>query len=230
MLGQIALPTPQIMKLADFSKLLLVALVIAVAGIGCKKVPKSPTPIPNAVRPLPPVNNRPSDMANVNPTPTFPPDTNPQPNPLPPADIEGKLPPAGHIDLANYNQDRDAFKQQTVYFDFDRYNVKASELPRLQTIADYLKANPSEGVLIEGNCDERGTPGYNMALGERRALSARESLVNLGSNPDRIYTISYGEDKPADPGHNEAAWAKNRRDDFVLLKPKTAAAAAPENR
>ena len=75
-------------------------------------------------------------------------------------------------------------------------------------------------LLIEGNCDERGTEEYNRALGERRALAAREALAKLGIDPMRIRTISYGKDKPADPGHDEAAWAKNRRDDFVLLHPK----------
>ena len=73
---------------------------------------------------------------------------------------------------------------------------------------------------IEGYCDERGTEEYNRALGDRRALSAREYLAKLGINPEDIQTISFGKDKPADPGHNAAAWAKNRRCEFVLLTPK----------
>ena len=76
-------------------------------------------------------------------------------------------------------------------------------------------------VLVEGNCDERGTEEYNRSLGERRALAGREYLIKLGIDADRVDTITYGEDRPADPGHNEAAWAKNRRDDFVVLTAPT---------
>jgi peptidoglycan-associated lipoprotein len=126
-------------------------------------------------------------------------------------------------DINNYNQDREALKQDTVHFDFDRYNVKTSELPKVQAVADYLKAQARDAVLVEGHCDERGTPEYNRALGERRADSIRESLISLGISADRIHTISYGEDKPVDPGHNEAAWAKNRRGEFILLIPKMGA-------
>ena len=73
-------------------------------------------------------------------------------------------------------------------------------------------------VEIQGNCDERGTNEYNLALGERRAKSAQAYLVNLGVNPDRIGTVSFGEERPLVPGQNEEAWAKNRRDDFVIIK------------
>ena len=90
-------------------------------------------------------------------------------------------------------------------------------------MAQALAADSSTKLLIEGNCDERGTEEYNRALGERRALAAREALAKLGVDPMRILTISYGKDKPADPGHDEAAWQKNRRDDFVLLHPKPGA-------
>ena len=90
----------------------------------------------------------------------------------------------------------------------------------LQSVAQQLQSNPADKLFIEGNCDERGTEEYNRSLGERRALAAREALAGLGIDPMKIRTISYGKDKPADPGHDEAAWAKNRRDDFVLLIPK----------
>ncbi len=78
-------------------------------------------------------------------------------------------------------------------------------------------------LIIEGNCDERGTEEYNRSLGERRALALREALSNAGIDPQRIRTISYGKDKPADPGHDESAWAKNRRGDFVLCHRKAGA-------
>ena len=82
---------------------------------------------------------------------------------------------------------------------------------------------PYDALLIEGHCDERGTEEYNRALGERRALSVREFLVTLGVAPDRVETVSFGEDRPADPGHSSAAWDKNRRGEIVLLSPPMSA-------
>jgi peptidoglycan-associated lipoprotein len=125
--------------------------------------------------------------------------------------------------LDDYLQDREIFRQDTVYFEFDKFNVKANELTKVQAVASYLQGQPSDSVLVEGHCDERGTPEYNRALGERRALSVRESLMSLGIAGDRIHTTSYGEDKPADSGQSESAYAKNRRGEFVLLKPKSGA-------
>jgi len=105
---------------------------------------------------------------------------------------------------------------QPVYFDFDRYEIKTSEQGKLKTLAEYLKQNSDVSILIEGHCDERGTDEYNLVLGEKRALSTRNFLVGLGISPKRLYTISYGEAQPADPGHNEEAWAKNRRAEFKI--------------
>ena len=87
-------------------------------------------------------------------------------------------------------------------------------------VADHLKSNPTRKVKVEGHADERGTEGYNLALGERRALSVRDYLINLGISPDRVGTTSFGEFDPAELGQNEAAWAANRRAEFVLLLPK----------
>lgn len=128
--------------------------------------------------------------------------------------------PSG-ADFDNYTKDPDFFKANTVYFEFDRSTIKASERVKVEEVALYLKTQTGVKLMVEGHCDERGTEEYNRALGERRALSLREYLVNLGISPERVYTISYGEDQPAVPGHNEAAWAKNRRGVFVLLKPKS---------
>jgi len=114
------------------------------------------------------------------------------------------------------------FKANTVYFDYDSSVVKTSHRAKIEEVAVYLKSSSAadQKILIEGHCDERGTEEYNRALGERRALSLREYLVRLKISPDRIRTISYGEDRPADPGHTEASWSKNRRGEFILLKPK----------
>ncbi len=102
-----------------------------------------------------------------------------------------------------------------VYFGFDRSDLTPSAQDQMRSNAAWLSANASRGAVIEGHCDERGTNEYNMALGERRAMAAREYLVGLGVDPARLQTISYGEERPIDPGHSEEAWAKNRRVHFV---------------
>jgi peptidoglycan-associated lipoprotein len=119
------------------------------------------------------------------------------------------------------NKDPEKFKADTIYFDFDSSSVKASEQSKLQDVASYFKDNAKlDCLIIEGNCDERGTEKYNLSLGERRALAAREYLSNLGVDPARIKTVTYGASRPAESGHNEEAWKKNRRDDFILVTPK----------
>jgi peptidoglycan-associated lipoprotein len=107
----------------------------------------------------------------------------------------------------------------TVYFDYDSSVIKPSEKSKVAAVADYLKANSANAVKIEGHCDERGTEEYNRALGERRALALREELVGLGVDSGRVDTISYGKDRPAETGHDDAAWRKNRRGVFVVLTP-----------
>jgi peptidoglycan-associated lipoprotein len=101
-----------------------------------------------------------------------------------------------------------------IYFAFDSNELTQESRQILTEKADLLKANPALNLLIEGHCDERGTNEYNLALGERRARVAYEFLVLLGVNPSRLSIISYGEEYPAVQGSNEAAWAKNRRDEF----------------
>ncbi len=108
-------------------------------------------------------------------------------------------------------------KLPTIHFDFDSYAIKDSEKPKLEQIAKWLKEHPTVKIRIEGNTDERGTEEYNMALGEKRAKAAKDYLIMLGISPDRMEIVSYGEDNPVDPRHNEEAWAKNRRDDFVII-------------
>ena len=128
--------------------------------------------------------------------------------------------PVAMGDLSNYTQDHDKLAAQTIHFAYDSAVVRDSEQANIQAVAQELQNNANEALLVEGNCDERGTEEYNRSLGERRALAAREALAKLGINPDRVREISYGKDKPADPGHDDAAWSKNRRDDFVVLIPK----------
>jgi peptidoglycan-associated lipoprotein len=106
-----------------------------------------------------------------------------------------------------------------IYFDFDSYILTAPARETLKKNATYLlNENSTARVRIEGNCDERGSDEYNLALGEKRAKAALDYLTTLGVPASRLSFISYGEEKPADPGHDEAAWAKNRRDEFVIVK------------
>jgi len=131
----------------------------------------------------------------------------------------------GGGDLATFNpddmaQDRSAFAAETLYFEYDSSTIKSSEDSKISSVASALKSDASAKLLIEGNCDERGTEEYNRSLGERRALAAREALASAGVDASRVATRSYGEDRPADPGHTQTAWGKNRRDEFVLLHPK----------
>jgi peptidoglycan-associated lipoprotein len=109
------------------------------------------------------------------------------------------------------------FEGKSVYFDFDKSFIKPEYRPVLEEKAGLLKDNPNIHIRIEGNCDERGTNEYNIALGERRANSAKSFLVSLGISPDRVETISYGEERPLFLSHDEDSWSKNRRDDFLII-------------
>ena len=104
-----------------------------------------------------------------------------------------------------------------IHFDFDKYDIRPGDAEVLKGNAALLMKHPTVKIQIEGHCDERGTNEYNLALGERRANSAKKYLISLGMRADQISTISYGEEKPLDPGHNEEAWRKNRRDHFIIL-------------
>jgi len=106
---------------------------------------------------------------------------------------------------------------QTIYFDFDSYKLSDAARASLVNNAESLKKDAVDKVRIEGNCDERGSDEYNLALGERRAKAAMQYLITMGIPADRLTFISYGKEKPVDPGHDDAAWAKNRRDDFIVV-------------
>ncbi len=107
-----------------------------------------------------------------------------------------------------------------IHFDFDKADLKPEAREILKKLAEWLLNHPEFNIRIEGYCDERGTEEYNLALGQRRADAAKRYLIELGVDPDRITTISYGEENPIDPRHCEEAWAKNRRDEFKLIRRK----------
>jgi len=104
---------------------------------------------------------------------------------------------------------------QTIYFQYDAFDLTSEAQETLRQDAKVIEQYPDVKIQVQGHCDERGSEEYNLALGDRRARSARDYLVNLGISPDRLETISFGEERPVDPGHDDAAWAKNRRGEFV---------------
>ena len=105
---------------------------------------------------------------------------------------------------------------EDVYFDFDKSDLKEEGKKTCRSVAEYLKRNPKAKLMIEGHCDERGTAEYNLALGERRAVAVRNYLVSLGVPKGALSMVSFGKERPLDPGHNEEAWAKNRRAHLLL--------------
>jgi len=163
---------------------------------GCKKTPQAVTSTPE-----PPAAQNTAPVETVKETP------------LKPIVDEPTTPRS--MGAAEYNSQG---LLKAVYFDFNKSDIRPDQRPTLQANADKLKANPLSGfkVLIEGHCDERNTNEYNLALGDRRANAVKQYLMTLGVPAARLRTISYGEERPADPGHNEEAWAKNRRSEFVL--------------
>jgi len=104
---------------------------------------------------------------------------------------------------------------QTVYFEYDRFDIRSDQQETLRQNAKVIQAYPDVNIQVQGHCDERGSEEYNLALGDKRARAGKDFLVDLGISPDRLSTISFGEERPVDPGHDETAWAKNRRDEFV---------------
>jgi peptidoglycan-associated lipoprotein len=192
------------MKLTDFTKLTILGLILTLASPACRKHPGQITPLPGRTG---------NNVQDANAAPPL------VDNNAIKAENTGGFPVLGPEVRKNWPRDREIFKSDTVHFDYDSSSVKSQEKSKVSAVADYLKANMMDAVEIEGHCDERGTEEYNRSLGERRALALREALVSLGVSADRIDTISYGKDRPADPGHDESAWKQNRRGEFLLETP-----------
>ncbi|WP_417911748.1 peptidoglycan-associated lipoprotein Pal [Candidatus Electronema sp. TJ] len=128
--------------------------------------------------------------------------------------------PAGGVDgqQGNISEGRTSGPLLPVYFDYDSSKVEGDQVSRIEHNGDFLKQNAGKKVRIEGNCDERGSREYNLALGERRANAAKKYLSNLGVETGRISTVSWGEEKPLVFGQDEQSWAQNRRADFVFAE------------
>jgi len=121
-------------------------------------------------------------------------------------------------DFSNFDQSGVGGPLDDVHFDLDSHALSDEGRSVLAKDAEWLKQNPRARVIVEGHCDERGTVEYNLALGEQRALAAREYLQSLGISADRMRTASYGKERPVDPGQTEASWAKNRRVHFSVSR------------
>ena len=191
------------MQAATKRWLMLLSLTMVTAMIlacGGKKPP--------VTRTMPPP---PPPPATSGTHPPAPPEPVAEPTVVPPEPVaEDKISSASLDDL-NRNS-----PLKPAYFDYDSAEIGKDAQTALDEDAATLKKYPSWTITIEGHCDERGTPEYNLALGERRAVAARAYLVSVGIPADRLRTVSYGKEFPFDPGHDEAAWAKNRRAHFVI--------------
>ena len=191
------------MKMMKLTCLLAFTLAVVLAATGCKNHrPVHVTQLPRGAG---------STLPEASPSGTLPSEANP-PGGGPLANIE---------DINGMVADRAQLAGYTVHFAYDSSAVRKSEKANVQAAADALSRESGTKLMIEGNCDERGTDEYNRSLGERRALAVRKELVKRGIDPMRVFTKSFGKDRPVDSGHDESAWAKNRRDDFVLLHPKS---------
>jgi peptidoglycan-associated lipoprotein len=183
----------------------VIAILIAAVGAGAcgKKKPPVARPLPP-----PPAATPPTTATR----PPAPPEPVPETAPIPPEPKISDDPLAGgDLDTINKNS-----PFQPVFFALDSSEIDAAGQQVLNTNAAILKKYPEWVITIEGHADERGTAEYNLALGERRAMAARTYLVSLGIPVDRLKTVSYGKEFPFDPGHNEQAWANNRRAHFVV--------------
>ena len=198
------------MKPANYISLIMASLVMVVS-VGCKKTEK-----PNTF--LPAINGA-GTTGNGSSTATSEGGKIGEEGGVTSTD-GGEANLTGLEDFENMQMDREAFAAQTVYFGFDRAEIQPGDADKVNAVAEALSGSPQNKVLVEGHCDERGTEEYNRALGERRALSIRDILVERGVSADRIRTMPLGEDRPADPSLTESAYRLNRRGEFVLLTPK----------
>ena len=137
-----------------------------------------------------------------------------------PGDVGSGIPPSARGNFNPNDADYQTLASDTVYFEFDKSTIGGVERSKLQAVSDWFKANPGHSLFLAGHADKRGTPEYNRALGERRALAVREYLVGLGLPAASLYTNSYGADRPAVDGDTEEAFAKNRRVEIGVIVPK----------
>lgn len=198
------------MKAIKLTSVLAAVLALTFISTGCQKRPKGITPInskttqirPGEMGEVPPINlgnNNGTGADNLG-TPLNPPDWMRDPN--------------------AHTEDAAALAAHVVHFDYDSSVIKSGEKANVSAVASYMKSNGDVGLRVDGHCDERGTEGYNDALGERRASALREALIAEGVNADHVITQSWGERKPVAHGHDESSYAQNRRGEFIVLRRK----------
>ena len=185
----------------DAKALIVLIVLISVVVGACKGKAKPPV-----ARPMPP----PGDTTAAPTPPPGPPKPLSEPVIVPPMPSEDAI---GSKSLDDLNRDSPL---QPLFFALDSADVTGPGLQVMQANAAILKKYPTMQITIEGHCDERGTAEYNLALGERRALAAKNYLVSLGIPAEKIKVVSYGKEFPFEPGHDDAAWSKNRRAHFVI--------------
>ena len=185
----------------------LAALVVLSAGACHRSVPPVENPAP------PPAAAKTEPALAAPGKPPAPPEPVKEPVVAAPAPLVEDKVSSASLDEINRNS-----PLKPVFFGYDQSDISAEAQKALDANADVLKRNAGWVITIEGHCDERGTAEYNLALGERRANAARAYLVSLGIPADHLRTVSYGKEFPFDPGHDEAAWARNRRAHFVVTQ------------
>ncbi len=215
-------------KITFFTRLLPVLLILVIGTSGCNRKPRYGSVLPGRAAGVTDDSiagrgNNPGGRTGIDNVPPitggFNPGAGTNPTPIAVPESGFSTDSQSRADFDSMEKHPEKFETQTVYFEFDKWSVRASEIEKIKTVAAHLKANASHKLDVEGHCDERGTEEYNRSLGEKRAQSIREFLAREGVSPDRVRTISFGEDKPADIAHNEGAWTKNRRGVFILLTP-----------
>lgn len=180
-------------------------LLVLILGLAASACGKKTAPVARPTAPPP------GGLSSGTDRPPSPPEPVVEPSIVPPEPVPNDAVGSRSIDELN----RDS-PFRPVFFELDSAEISAEGQTAIQANATLMRQYPTWVVTIEGHCDERGTAEYNLALGERRAVSARNYLVSLGISADRYRIVSYGKEFPFDPGHSEAAWAKNRRAHFVI--------------
>jgi peptidoglycan-associated lipoprotein len=188
------------MKSARWTAVLIAVVAMTTAAACHKKTPP-------VARPMPP----PPAATTTPARPPAPPEPVAEPTVVPPEPVRDDAISSASIDDLNKNS-----PLKPVFYELDSSDLSPTAQKALDENAALLKRYSSWAVTVEGHCDERGTAEYNLALGERRAIAARAYLVSLGISADRLRTVSYGKEFPFDPGHDESAFAKNRRAHFVI--------------
>ena len=211
-------------KITFFTRLLPVLLILVIGTSGCNRKPRYGSVLPGRAAGVTDDSiagrgNNPGGRTGIDNVPPitggFNPGAGTNPTPIAVPESGFSTDSQSRADFDSMEKHPEKFETQTVYFEFDKWSVRASEIEKIKTVAAHLKANASHKLDVEGHCDERGSAEYNLGLGDRRSTSARDFLVQLGVPADRLRVVSYGKERPQCTESNESCWQKNRRAHFV---------------